>query len=170
MRKSPPESFWRGFFVSEGSDLKGRRRSRRSMGAVFAKGCRHGRRAGILCGRGLRARIRRLRRGDALQGARAGDDEAASFESLGRHFAAGRGRKTRRHGESVRPSRKKKPFAGRAFRAAPGLCLRARACGERPPSPSEGRKEGNQCIMEGSHRLSCGKATMSPTHTNRPTT
>lgn len=28
----------------------------------------------------------------------------------------------------------------------------------------------NQCIMEGSHRLSCGKATMRPTHTNRPTT
>ncbi len=28
----------------------------------------------------------------------------------------------------------------------------------------------NQCIMEGSHRLSCGKTTMRPTHTNRPTT
>ena len=28
----------------------------------------------------------------------------------------------------------------------------------------------NQCIMEGSHKLSCGKATMRPTHTNRPTT
>lgn len=42
--------------------------------------------------------------------------------------------------------------------------------GQKVPLP--GRESGTvrQCIMEGSHRLSCGKATMSPTHTNRPTT
>ena len=43
-------------------------------------------------------------------------------------------------------------------------------CANRGSGSFRERVEENQCIMEGSHKLSCGKATMSPTHTNRPTT
>lgn len=57
---------------------------------------------------------------------------------------------------------------------APGGAFRGRLVAfgrpQEVPLPVRGSGTVRQCIMEGSHRLSCGKATMSPTHTNRPTT